>query len=161
MTLESRSRSPIFELVQDFSKVHLWCKYGRQTWNILWDIVFTRIFNQFPLWPWKVCHGHPPLDLFETLLRCISHKRVITICLIFLEISHSQAFHKSRPVTLESRSRSPIFDLVQDICKVHLWCESGSQTWNISWDIVFTRIFNQFPLWPWKVRQGHPTSNLT
>jgi hypothetical protein len=64
-------------------------------------------------------------------------------------------------VTLKSRSKSYIVEIVQDIAHMHLRFKFGVLVLNIVRDRALSRKHTRKWPWPWKVDQGHPLSNLS
>ena len=82
VTLKSRSRWPIYELVRGFHDMHPWNQYGDPSSlrsKLSRSQAVSGNFLCWPLWPWKVGQGDPYTNSSDVFMRCIRGPNLVII----------------------------------------------------------------------------------
>ena len=88
VTLKSRPRSPTFKLQLALLQMNNCCEFGECYSNSLWVSVHKN-FLKIALWSWKVCQGHPSLNLIWPFIRWINAVSLVSVSQFRFKWEHS------------------------------------------------------------------------
>ena len=99
----------------------------------------------FAPWPWKVGQGHSSSNSSETSMRCICGSNLVALHSTngkLLWVLCCQCVWKFFcSLTLKSRSRSLIIELVRDLHEMHIWYKFGSPALN-QWKVIVSTVLS-------------------
>ena len=162
MTFKIRSRSPNFELHLALSKDYIPVQYHSPSLKTSWVIV-QKPQEFYNLSVTLKTGSRSPIFKINLALtenhKAVQYKSSSSKVYVIMQKAWNH-IQKSGSVTFKMRSRSSIFKLRLAPNMDYNPVQYKSPSSKTSSVIVRKPKLTQVPLWPWKVGQGHPSSNF-